>query len=253
MPVYGVVLISQLVGMAIAVALTVIRAESVPSAADVGWSIAGGILGAVGITFLYRALAVGRMGVVAPITAILAAIIPVGFGILFEGLPAPMVLAGIALALVAVLLVTRVADGGDGGGRDGIDLAIVSGTAIGLFGIVIAQFSEGQVFGPLSIVRVTEAIVIVVAILATRSAWRPPGRVVPAIVGIGVADMTGNAAYIAAVQTGALAVASVVSALYPVMTVVLAAVFLHERISRSHAAGIALAALAIVLIGLGST
>ena len=252
-PVFGVVLVSQLVGMAIAIVLTGVRAESMPTTADIAWSIVGGVLGMIGITFLYRGLAVGRMGVVAPVTAVLAAIIPVVAGIILEGLPAPIVLVGIGLALVAVLLVTRVVDGGSpGGGRRGLDLAVISGTAIGLFGIVIAQFSDGHLFGPLAVVRATEALAIVVVVLVTRSPWRPSGALLPALIGIGVADVVGNAAYIAAVQTGALAIASVVSALYPVMTVVLAGVFLHERVTRTHAAGIALAAAAITLIGVGS-
>jgi drug/metabolite transporter (DMT)-like permease len=109
------------------------------------------------------------------------------------------------------------------------------------------------VFGPLSIVRTAEAVLIVGIILVTRSDWRPPRTLVLPLVGIGVLDMVGNGAYILAVQSGALAVASVVSSLYPVTTVILATVFLRERVTRSHAAGIALAALAIVLIGVGSS
>ena len=89
-------------------------------------------------------------------------------------------------------------------------------------------------------------------VLATRSAWRLPTDAVPAVVVIGVLDMAGNSFYLLAVQTGALAVASVLSALYPVATVILAAVVLHERVTRDHTVGIALAAAAIVLIGIGS-
>ncbi len=236
--------------MAIAVVLAVGRGESAPNAADVGWSVAGGVLGAIGITALYQGLAAGRMAIVAPVTGLLAALIPVTAGIVLEGMPGPVVLTGIGVALVAVLLVSRIED--DGGGREGLGLAVVAGTAIGAFGIVIAQLSDGRVFGPLSIVRATEALVVIGFVLATRSAWRPRRAIVPGIVAIGVADMTGNALYIFAVQAGALAVASVVSSLYPVTTVILATVFLHERVTRSHAAGIVLAALAIVLIGIGS-
>jgi uncharacterized membrane protein len=248
--VFGVVLISQLTGMAIALGLAVALGESMPGAGDIGWSLLAGALGVVGITALYRGLAVGRMGIVAPVTGVLAAVIPVVAGVVLEGLPAPVVLLGILIALVAVLLVTRVED--EGGGRSGLGLALLSGTAIGLFGITIAQISDGHVFGPLTIVRAVQSILIVTVVLVTRSAWRPPRSLVAPIVAIGVADMAGNAFYILAVQAGALAVASVVSSLYPVTTVILATVFLHERVTRSHAAGIALAAVAIALIGLGS-
>ena len=129
---------------------------------------------------------------------------------------------------------------------------MLAGSTIGLFSVFIAQVSDGHVFGPLSIVRTAEAVLIVGVILVTRSDWRPAPKLLPAMIGIGVLDMIGNGAYILAVQSGALAVASVVSSLYPVTTVILATVLLRERVTRSHAVGIVLAALAIVLIGVGS-
>jgi len=248
--VYSVVLISQLVGMAIAVGMVVVRGEGVPSPADLGWSALAGTRGVIGITALYRGLAIGRMGIVAPVTGVLGAVIPVTAGMLFEGPPPTIVLVGIVLALVAVLLVTRVED--EGGGRSGLGLALLSGTCIGLFSLAIAQLSDGAVFGPLAVVRGVEAVLIAAVIVATKTVWRMPRRLVLPIVGIGVADMAGNAFYILAIQAGALAVASVMSSLYPVTTVILATVFLHERVTRSHAAGIALAATAIALIGIGS-
>ena len=84
------------------------------------------------------------------------------------------------------------------------------------------------------------------------SLLRPPADALPVIAVVGVLDMAGNSFYLLAIQTGALAVASVLSALYPVATVLLAALVLHERVTRDHTIGIALAASAIVLIGLGS-
>jgi drug/metabolite transporter (DMT)-like permease len=249
-PVYGVVLVSQLTGMAIAAVLAILRHEPSLTGEDIAWAVVGGILGGIGITALYRGLAVGRMGIVAPVTGVLAALIPVAAGIVLEGLPATMVLVGIGLALVAVVLVSRVAD--ESGGRQGLGLALLAGTTIGLFGVVINEISDGHVFAPLAIVRASEAVLIVAIILVTRAAWRPTANLLPVLLAIGVLDMAGNAGYIAAVQTGALAIASVVSGLYPVTTVVLAAVFLHERVTRSHAVGIVLASVAVALIGIGS-
>ena len=85
----------------------------------------------------------------------------------------------------------------------------------------------------------------------TRSAWRAPRGCCPAITGVGVLDMAGNASFVLAVQAGSLAVAAVLSSLYPVTTVILATVFLRERVTRSHAVGIGLAAVAIACIGAG--
>ncbi len=248
--VFGVVLVSQLAGLALAVALAVARAESFPGPADVGWSFVAGILGGIGIVALYRGLAVGRMGIVAPIIGVLAAVIPVVAGFVLEGIPPTIVLVGIALAVAAVLLVSRVAD--EGGGRAGLREALVAGVAIGLFGVALSQISDGFVFGPMSLIRTTQALLVVVLILVTRSAWRPPNRMLPTLAVVGVLDMGGNVAYLLAVQIGLLAVASVLSALYPVVTVLLAAVVLGERITREHAVGILLAAAAIVCIGIGS-
>ena len=245
-------LVSQLVGMAISAVLAVVNTEPWPGPADVGWSIVSGIAGVVGISCLYRGLAVGRMGAVAPVTGVLAATLPVLAGVLLEGLPGPTVLTGIGLAIVAVVLMSRVA-GEEGRGRQGLGLALVAGTALGTFNVTIAQLTAGLVFGPLTIVRGVEAILVVVVIAATRVPWRLSGRILPLVLLIGVLDMSGNAFFILARQAGQLAMAAALSSLYPVATVVLAAALLRERITRVHALGIAAAALAIVLITAGST
>jgi drug/metabolite transporter (DMT)-like permease len=248
--VYGVVLLSQFVGMTLALAIAAVRDESVPTGTDLLLCLVAGVLGGVGITALYRGLAIGRMGIVAPITGVLAAVIPVVAGIILEGVPAAIVLTGIGLAVVSVVLVSRVAD--EGGGRAGLTEALIAGVAIGCFGIAISGLSEGQVFSSLTVIRLVQAALVIGLVLVTRAAWRPPVDALPAVAVVGVLDMAGNSFYLLAVQTGALAVASVLSALYPVATVLLAAVVLRERVTRDHTVGIALAAAAIVLIGIGS-
>jgi uncharacterized membrane protein len=248
--VYGVVLASQFVGMTIALGIAAARGESVPTGNDLPLCFVAGVLGGVGITALYRGLAIGRMGIVAPITGVLAAVIPVVAGIILEGVPAAIVLAGIGLAVVSVVLVSRVAD--EGGGPAGLTEALIAGVAIGCFGIAISGLSEGQVFSSLTVIRLVQATLVIGLVLGTRAAWRLPVDALPAVAVVGVLDMAGNSFYLLAVQTGALAVASVLSALYPVATVLLAALFLRERVTRDHTIGIALAAAAIVLIGIGS-
>ncbi len=249
--VFGVVMIAQLTGMAIAAVLAVIRGEPIPTGIDLVWCGIAGVLGGVGITALYRALAVGRMGIVAPVTGVLAAVIPVAAGIVLEGLPALLVLAAIALAIVAVVLVSRVED--EGGGRAGLNEALLAGVTIGLFGVALSQIGDGHVFGALTLIRGVQAVLIAIVVVVARAAWRPTRGVLPAILLVGVLDMAGNGFYLLGVQTGALAIAAILSSLYPVTTVVLATVVLKERVTRDHAVGIALAVVAIVCIGLGST
>lgn len=247
-PVYGVVLVSQAAGGALCLALALILGESFPTGKDLVVCLAAGLVGGLGITMLYRGLAIGRMGIVAPVTGVLAAVIPVVAGFLTQGVPPPLVLAGIVLAVVAVVLVSRVAD--ESGGRDGLTEALVGGTAIGLFGVAIAQLSPGDLFADLTTIRVVQGALVVLIVIATRAAWRPGGLILPLVL-IGLLDTVGNALYLAAVQTGQLAIASVLSAMYPVATVILAAAVLREPITRDHTVGIALATAAIALISLG--
>jgi uncharacterized membrane protein len=248
----GIVLVSQLVGMAIAAGIALVKTEPWPGMTDVAWSIVSGIAAVVGISCLYRSLAVGRMSTVAPLTAVLAAAIPVLAGVLLEGLPRPAVLTGIGLAIVAVMLVSGVSNEG-GRGRQGIGLALAAGTALGALNVTLAHLTPGIVFGPLTIVRGVEALCVAVLISVTRSSWRLSNRILPLVVLVGVLDMSGNAFFILARQAGQLATAAALSSLYPVTTVILAAIFLRERITILHAFGIATAAAAIVLITTGST
>jgi drug/metabolite transporter (DMT)-like permease len=249
-PLFAVVLGSQLVGFALALVLALLRAEPMPSPTDLGLAVASGVLGAVGILALYGGLAVGRMGVVAPVTGVLAATVPVLAGIALEGWPRDIVLLGIVLAIVAVVLVSRVA--GDGGGRSGLELALLGGVALGLFTVVITRIDEAGVFGPLAVVRVANAAVVGLLVVLSRRPMATPRNALPALVAVGALDMAGNAGLLFAEQTGSLAVAAVLSSLYPVTTVLLAILVLREPVTRSHAAGIALAFAAIGLIAAGS-
>jgi drug/metabolite transporter (DMT)-like permease len=230
--------------------LALLLRQSLPTGSDIVVCLIAGIFGAFGITVLYRALAIGRMGIVAPVTGVLAAVIPVVAGFITQGVPPPVVIVGIAFAILAVILVSRVAD--ESGGRAGLVEALAAGVAIGLFGVTIAQLSEGDVFADLAVIRAVQGAIVVGAVLATRSAWRPSRDWFLPLALIGVLDTAGNGFYLAAVQTGQLAIASVLSSMYPVVTVILAAVVLREPVTRDHTFGIGLAAVAIALIGLGS-
>jgi drug/metabolite transporter (DMT)-like permease len=248
-PVYGVVLVSQITGMLLCGAVAIALGERIPAGSDLVVCLIAGVLGAVGITMLYRGLAIGRMGIVAPVTGVLAAVIPVVAGFATEGVPGPIVVVGIVVAVVAVVLVSRVAD--ESGGREGLREALLAGTTIGLFGVAIAQLSEGNVFSAITVIRLAQGALVAGVVLVMRSAWRPSRSILPALVAIGLLDTAGNAFYLVAVQTGQLAIASVLSAMYPVATVVLAMAFLREPITRDHTVGIVMAGIAIAMIGAG--
>jgi drug/metabolite transporter (DMT)-like permease len=232
--------------------LAVARREPIPSPTDLAWCGAAAVFGAIGILGLYRGLAAGRMGVVAPVTGVLGATVPVLVGILLDGLPSLVVLAGIVLALVAVVLVSRAAHDGDERRPPGLEFALVGGFGIGLFNVTISRISDGLVFGPLTVVRGVGALVLVLALVIGGGGSRLARGLLPVVVAVGLLDMTGNAFFLLAAQAGPLAVAAVLSSLYPVTTVLLATFVLRERLTRGHAVGVASAVVAIALIASGS-
>ena len=249
LPAMVVVLGSQLVGLAGAAALMILLGESLPAPADAAWAAAAALFGALGLAGLYRALADGQMGIVAPITGVLTAAIPVAVGIATAGLPGPIRLAGFGVALLAIVLVSLSDDGTTG--RGGLLLAFGAGLGFGLYSACIGQVEEG-VFGPLLVSRATASILVLAIVATTRvpvlSAAAGEPRILRLVLLVGILDLAGNAMFLVAVQASGLALAAVLGSLYPVSTVILAAVLLREPIGRVHAAGIATAALATVLI-----
>jgi drug/metabolite transporter (DMT)-like permease len=249
-PVLGVSLVVQALGLLLAIAIAVLAREPVPGPASLAMSAAAGAVVVIGILGLYHGLAVGRMGVVAPVTAVIAALLPVAVGIARDGPPAGSVLAGIGLALVAVVLVST--SPGRAGGRSGIEFALVAGVGIGMFNILAGGLPEGEVFAPLVVIKLTAAAVIALIVIAGRRSWRVPRASLPIALLVGVFDMGGNALYVLASQAGRLDVAATLSSLYPVTTIVLAIVLLDERLTGGHALGIVAAGVAIALITSGT-
>jgi len=250
-PLLGVLVGAQLIGLAIAAPIAVLRGEGQLLPIDVAWSAVSGLIGAVGIGCLYRGLAVGRMGVVSPVTGVLVAVIPVFAGMVLDGVPSAIVLVGIVLAIGSVAIVAGV-PGAVTDAPSGLWWGIAAGLTLGVFTVTFSRVSDGLVFGPLALMKVVEGLVLYAVIVIGRQPWRVPRKLWPMLIAVGVLDMGATAAYLAATQAGPLAIAGVLSALYPVMTVLLAATILRERITWVHAMGIVVAAAAIALIASGS-
>jgi drug/metabolite transporter (DMT)-like permease len=250
-PLLGVTLFVQAIGIVLAAGFWVLGGEPLPSAADIGWAVVAGIFGAAGISGLYGALAAGPMSVVAPIVGVLGASVPVVVGFALEGMPPPIVLVGIGLALVSVVLVSGAASS-PATGSGGLPLALLAGTGIGLFSVAISQVSEGVVFGPLIVVRTVASAIFIAIIVVGRRQWRLPRPTWRLVTAVAITDLLGNGAYVGATQVGALAVATSLGSLYPVATVLLAALVLRERITRRHGIGILAAGAAIAAIAGGS-
>jgi len=232
------------------VAIALAIGEPVPGTVTLALAAGAGVCAVAGLLGLYAGLAIGRMGVVAPVTAVIAAILPVGVGFARQGLPAIGVMIGIGCALVGVILVSRSPD--PAGRRSGIEYAIVGGIGIGLFNVLVGAFPEHRVAWPLAVIKGAALVATVAIVVLGRRPWRVPQPLIPAVATVALLDLAGNGLYILATQTGRLDVAATLSSLYPVTTIVLAIVLLRERVSRSHLAGIIMAGLAVALIAGGS-
>jgi drug/metabolite transporter (DMT)-like permease len=244
-----VIILSQVVGIGLLLALAFGFNEPLASPSGLLWGLLAGVFGMVGLAALYKGLAGGRMAVVAPVTAAVAAVIPVVVGLFLEGLPSPIQMVGFALALVAVWLLAQDGDSVSASiDIKELTLPFIAGIGFGLFFVFIDQASNSGVFWPLLAARLSSISILTVLVLIRRE-WELPSRsLVPLLVVVGIFETGGNAFFALATQLGRLDVSSILSSLYPATTVLLAAVVLKEKIGRPQKMGLALALVALVLI-----
>jgi drug/metabolite transporter (DMT)-like permease len=186
------------------------------------------------------------MSIVAPLSAVLAAGIPVLLSAFLEGLPQLPHLLGFGVAFVSIALLSSQKDGE--AGPAGIGLAMLAGLGFGAFFTALDQISDGAVFWPLVAGRLVSVAVMSVFALSTRRALTSSSPPLGLLALAGVLDVAGNYFFLLAVQTGRLDVAAVLVSLYPAVTAFLAMLIAHERLSRLQAVGAALAVVAIALI-----
>ena len=243
---YGVVAVAHVVSLILLLITVFIIDEPIPPLHDWLWGGASGLAGGIGLMLLYRALAEGRMSVAAPVSAVVAATLPVLVGLLKDGLPGIWVLAGFVLALVAVWLIS----GGDGLiiRFDDLRMPVIAGIAFGAFFIFMERASQTALLWPLIAVRIVSVSTMLGYALLTRQDWIPKRESLVPILLSSLLDTFGNAFYALSARTGRLDVAAVLGALYPGATVLLAWVFLKEKISRTQSFGILLALGAILLL-----
>jgi drug/metabolite transporter (DMT)-like permease len=224
----------------------------------VGWddlglgALAGGV-GVVGILLLYQGLATGAMGVVAPVTAVGAAVVPLAVGLATGERPDPLALLGALVALGAVALVAGGHEEVPGAtqerrGRSPLLLAVGAGTAFGLVFVLLGATDEASGFWPLLGGRTVSVTLVGVWLVRSRTPFlpRPGNRLV--VVGAGLLDVTANGLYLLAVREGLLSVVAVLSSLYPAATVVLARVVLGERLRPAQLAGLGLGLAGVTMI-----
>jgi drug/metabolite transporter (DMT)-like permease len=240
------------VGAAVfAVLLLVVRPEQVVRA-DFIWGAVSGAAGTVGILALYAALAIGRMSVVAPITAALSGAGPALFDLVRGARLGPVTMTGLVMALVAVIIVSTTTGTVEEHGMPplAVALSVLAGASFACSLISLSLTAPASGFAPLLIARLVGTVIMGVALLARRHGMvldRPAARMALAA---GVLDAAANVTMISAIRIGPLAVAAVVGSLYPVTTMLLARWVLGERLKIHQAIGVAMALAAVVLTAL---
>jgi drug/metabolite transporter (DMT)-like permease len=245
-----------LVSLTAMLVFVAVRGIGPPAADAVAASLGAGLLGILGLSAFYRALAIGTMSIVAPIAATGVAL-PVLVGIATGDRPGLVCSAGLAAAVVGIVLASREDDGGALDARQqrqSIVLAVLAGLGFGSYFVLARIGAEADVAWALTFSRVAATpFIIGVAVLALRpGARRPHGWEIAALVTIGLLDLGANATYNFATTRGELSTVAVASSLYPVTTVLMAALVLGERVRGVQRAGVVVALAGVVLIAAGS-
>ena len=252
---------SQAVGLgALVVAAPVVGGAA--GGSDLAWGAASGLGGAAGVVLLYHGLAVGQMSLVAPVTAVGSAALPVVFGLLTGERPSGAALAGVVLALLAVAVLCAFApsdeeagatgEAAPGGSRGaGLAAGVAAGIGFGAFFICLGRTGDDAGLWPLLAARSVSVATLATLVLLTRRALVPGSGTGGAILLTGALDVVANATFLLATRRGLLSIVALLASLYPAATVVLARIVLRERLTATQGAGLAGAVAAVALIAVG--
>jgi len=233
-------------GLVVIGALALIAREPFLANTSVVWSLISGAVGGMALALFYRSLAGGKMGLVAPVAAVLGAAIPTLVTAFAEGFPGYRHVLGFILAGIGVWLISRTED--DAGRPEGLGMAVLAGIGFAEFYLCVHQAGNSS---PLWIAACSRSGALLVTgsiVLFGRHLRAVPTPVLGIAVVAGILDITGSAVFIRASQIGRLDDAVVLSSLYPAITVLLARVFLHEHFSRARTIGMVAALAAVPMI-----
>lgn len=251
-PVLAVTLLSQLAGLPVIAAVLLLDGVP-PDAGGMAWGAAAGLFGTLGLILLYRGLASGAMAVVAPVTAVTAAVVPFAAGLALDRRPAATAIAGVACAVVAIALISVTRSNGTSGGSTAVGprlvgAALTAGAMFGLFFTLLERGGATAGLWPLAGARLASLALCGALVWRAGTALRMGGRTLGWTALAGVLDMAANAAYLVATHGGLLSVVAPIAALYPASTVLLSVAVDGERVYRMQLGGLCLAAAALVLV-----
>jgi drug/metabolite transporter (DMT)-like permease len=252
LPVLAVATIGQTAGLLLAGAVVLATSEATPSRTQVAWAAFAGLIGVIGIGAFYRALAIGTMGIVGPITAT-AAVVPLVYALARGERPSALQGAGVGLAIVGVIAASLEHVPERAGRRFGIGvgLALIAALSFGGSLIGLSRAAPGGTGWAVFTMRATVVPLVLIAVLVLKPRLPGSSRAWLLLAGVGIGDTGATLLYGAASTRGLLSVVSVLSSLYPIVIVVLARVLLAERVARPQLAGVALALTGVALISAG--
>ena len=243
--------VSQGVGLLFALGLVVATGESAPPTHVLLLGVAAGLAGTIGLAALYSGLAIGPMGVVAPIAA-LSALVPLAAGLARGERPALVQLVGVGLAITGVILAARHRD--EAGGRvhpRAVFLGIVAAASIGVLILLLRDAGVQSPAWGVLMVRVGALVMLFVPLVVVRPSFALDRRALGTLVAVGLLDNGANMLFVLGSQRGLLSLIAVLASLYPVATVLLARGVLHERLGRTQVVGVATALAGVALIAAG--
>lgn len=226
-------------------------ADGRPSCADLAWALFAGFGNGLGTAFLYRGLSSGRMGVVAPVSAVGAVLVPVIVGAAIGERPGALVWVGIAVAFPAIWFVSRQPSSAVALGSAGLMDGVLAGLGFGTLFVGLSQVSDDAGLLPLALNQAVAGAAIIAVAVMLRQPWLPrEGRAWLGVIS-GLLGALATGLFMVASRGGNLTVTAVVVSLYPAFTVLLAALLLREHVHRTQAAGLALCAVSVALVAAG--
>ncbi|MFZ4828735.1 MAG: EamA family transporter [Phototrophicaceae bacterium] len=247
--VYSVALFSQMSGLGFLALLTLVTGESTPPLGNLIWATGGGMVGMVGLLTLYHGLGRGKMGVVAPISGIVGAMLGVIASVFLDGSPSWFQVGGFGLGLLGVYLVSQTTSDGQPFRLYDILWGVIAGLCLGVFAISLDRIADEGLFFPLMVSRGASLLTMLIILGWVRSTPSPSSQNA-SVYGLfmGIGDTLGNMFYTLSAEVGSLAITSTMGALYPAFTILWARLLLHQRFNRVQWVGIALTLMAIVLL-----
>jgi drug/metabolite transporter (DMT)-like permease len=252
LPAFVVAGVVESAGLLVFAAVVLALHESPPSAKQFAWAAFAGVVGVVGLAAFYRALSVGAMGIIGPITAT-AAIVPVAYGLARGERPSTLQDAGVALAIVGVVAASleRVPDRRRRRFGPGVGLALAAALCFGWALVGLSRAAPGGTAWSVFTMRAAAVPLVLGVVLVSKPPLRASSRALGLLVVVGLGDTFATLLYSIATTRGLLSVVAVLASLYPIVIVVLARVLLTERVARAQLGGVVVALAGVALISAG--